>query len=978
MATYSKNEVLDFFQDFSKYSDLSNISYLQRVNDERSRALRQIKMKEVSIKEKSEKKFLEINVNNHLTSYIEKKVSPIVKQKNGDQLEDTNKLYVGFAYLKVYFESKDSFAYFPLLMIDITDQKEKIFKESKEKGLSKIEIDFEKEVIANEEVISFFFNLHFEENGRKYSEYVATNINDFIPEIYKNNVASMLEYTYDFFRKSAEEDKNFEILLPEPTGDNSSVFMLFSSKSNFKSRKEFEQMKEENLPLVEEYLEFTQEKNAFPSLDDSIWYGSLTKDYPLGHGQAIVLQESQADSTIVPVVGGPGTGKTTLFLSIISNLVTKRALSNIYEDKDYNNLILVTSTSNKAVENVYKSLKKGFEHGFCYVGGNSENRAASAEEVLEFIKIIESSEPSIDKLKKYEDSVKRIKSFIDKRKIEFLELKDNKKYLEGITSFKDLANKEEELFNSTSLLNEKIIKKGLKNVKNILSQINHFLKSNVKNVQECLNYFEELDLESKLDLIKKSNSKINFFKKLVKAKPDLAKYGLENLNISSFEDIDILIDLIEEITIREKEFKEIEKHFFEFEQLKFLSMLSLKYNDNKKTFNQMLKYDTYGEYFRLNLYSLNYKLYLSSYNYLYQKMLFEKDKVLLSLGYLVSENQYQYLVDNYGMKQKDIEKFLRYLSLAYPVSTSTLAAIGSMFPGIYPNRNNTYQTILADESGMINVNDIVSALRRAERAIIVGDPKQLEPIVGMEEVFLEHLKSKYDSEFWNQYSPSIVSAFHRAAGTIEGGFRATGRGIMLDEHRRCQPQIANLFIDIAEYDGLIVKTPKPNSKGFKGIKEEGLMFFDTKNQDLKGFSKTNFNEIEAINILIQRLENAGYNPRYDIGIITPYKAQELALINRFGKKLNHSKEEAKIGTVHKFQGVEYKVIIFSTVISRDTDSLSFINNSPSMINVAVSRAKEAFFTVGDYKKLTEDPSEENFAGRMAKYIKKHGKYIDMK
>ena len=53
-----------------------------------------------------------------------------------------------------------------------------------------------------------------------------------------------------------------------------------------------------------------------------------------------------------------------------------------------------------------------------------------------------------------------------------------------------------------------------------------------------------------------------------------------------------------------------------------------------------------------------------------------------------------------------------------------------------------------------------------------------------------------------------------------------------------------------------------------------------------------------------------------------------------------------IGTVHSLQGAERPIIIFSAVYSRHSDG-GFIDMSPSMLNVAVSRAKDSFIVFGD-------------------------------
>ena len=53
-----------------------------------------------------------------------------------------------------------------------------------------------------------------------------------------------------------------------------------------------------------------------------------------------------------------------------------------------------------------------------------------------------------------------------------------------------------------------------------------------------------------------------------------------------------------------------------------------------------------------------------------------------------------------------------------------------------------------------------------------------------------------------------------------------------------------------------------------------------------------------------------------------------------------------IGTVHALQGAERPVVIFSTVYSKHADG-GFIDASPSMLNVTVSRAKDSCLVFGD-------------------------------
>ncbi|EIW74341.1 P-loop containing nucleoside triphosphate hydrolase protein [Coniophora puteana RWD-64-598 SS2] len=83
----------------------------------------------------------------------------------------------------------------------------------------------------------------------------------------------------------------------------------------------------------------------------------------------------------------------------------------------------------------------------------------------------------------------------------------------------------------------------------------------------------------------------------------------------------------------------------------------------------------------------------------------------------------------------------------------------------------------------------------------------------------------------------------------------------------------------------------------------------------------------------------------DIGIITPYLDQQHVMKDLCGRK------GLKIGTVESFQGQERRVIIVSTVRSRN---LGFVSE-PQRINVALTRARALVIVVGNPLALAEDP-----------------------
>ena len=59
-----------------------------------------------------------------------------------------------------------------------------------------------------------------------------------------------------------------------------------------------------------------------------------------------------------------------------------------------------------------------------------------------------------------------------------------------------------------------------------------------------------------------------------------------------------------------------------------------------------------------------------------------------------------------------------------------------------------------------------------------------------------------------------------------------------------------------------------------------------------------------------------------------------------------------LGTVHRFQGGERSIILFSTTIT-EPSSLGFMNSRVNLINVAASRAREHLITLGHAPTLRE-------------------------
>lgn len=80
-----------------------------------------------------------------------------------------------------------------------------------------------------------------------------------------------------------------------------------------------------------------------------------------------------------------------------------------------------------------------------------------------------------------------------------------------------------------------------------------------------------------------------------------------------------------------------------------------------------------------------------------------------------------------------------------------------------------------------------------------------------------------------------------------------------------------------------------------------------------------------------------------VGVISPFRIQANKIKSTFKRK---GLKGISVGTIHTFQGAEYPIIILSTVYDKYHQN-SFFDRSKSLVNVAVSRAKDFFLVFGN-------------------------------
>lgn len=270
----------------------------------------------------------------------------------------------------------------------------------------------------------------------------------------------------------------------------------------------------------------------------------------------------------------------------------------------------------------------------------------------------------------------------------------------------------------------------------------------------------------------------------------------------------------------------------------------------------------------------------------------------------------------------------------YPVVLSTTYTARSSL-----GKNAQFDYVIMDEASQVDVATGALAISCARNAVIVGDTKQLPNVVTKQH---KELLGKIfaDSRISDAYDYTKYSFLDSVFQLLERRIPRT----ILSEHYRCDPQIIG-YCNQKFYENKLIVMTKSHAGALK------LVTTTTGHHE-----REQANQRQAEVIQKEVLPELSC-PHSEIGIISPYRNQ-VALL-----KSEIPDPEIEIATVHKFQGREKDVIIFSTT----DDLVTEFSDDPNLLNVAVSRAKKQLIIVASE---TEQPVGSN-VGDLIGYIRYH-------
>lgn len=290
-----------------------------------------------------------------------------------------------------------------------------------------------------------------------------------------------------------------------------------------------------------------------------------------------------------------------------------------------------------------------------------------------------------------------------------------------------------------------------------------------------------------------------------------------------------------------------------------------------------------------------------------------------------------------GVSQAVVRSAWASLFMMVPVLSSTFASFARSFGSLGCGEIGW---LLVDEAGQATPQAAVGALWRARRAVLVGDPLQLEPIVTVSDAVLEHMRTRYQVDaHWlpNRQSAQTLADQATSWGRMAGPKdRKCWVGLPLVVHRRCDKPMFDLANRIA-YDGAMVYgTIAPDAS------KETPARLATGWVHVCGHSSGNWvdNEGRALERLLALLD-ADDVPVDSIAVITPFQDVRNQLKIRLRGKITH-------GTIHTMQGKEAAVIIL--VLGGNSENGGARNwavSQPNLLNVAATRAKRRLYVIGD-------------------------------
>lgn len=291
-----------------------------------------------------------------------------------------------------------------------------------------------------------------------------------------------------------------------------------------------------------------------------------------------------------------------------------------------------------------------------------------------------------------------------------------------------------------------------------------------------------------------------------------------------------------------------------------------------------------------------------------------------------------------------------------------------------------FDMVVFDEASQCDIASALPLLYRAKSVVIIGDEKQIAHVSNLsagQNLFLLEYFDLLKRARWSYPSESLFSL---------GAKQVCGGGIVdLLDHYRSHKDIIE-FSNREFYKGRLRVSTNHGGLRLYDDRWSGIYWKNVKGTVTRPSNGGAENEAEAkkvVDVLHNLVKKT--NDDVSIGVVTPFRGQAnkiTTIVNQdenkdLSDRLNRRNFLAE--TVHKFQGDERDVMIFSPVVSLEFPDRSrfFLRSNGNLFNVAVTRARARLIVVGDIAACKQE-SKIGYLSNFARYAEELEELKDRK
>lgn len=323
-----------------------------------------------------------------------------------------------------------------------------------------------------------------------------------------------------------------------------------------------------------------------------------------------------------------------------------------------------------------------------------------------------------------------------------------------------------------------------------------------------------------------------------------------------------------------------------------------------------------------------------------------------------------YLPDQIPWRDDEYERFIRrandFIDVFKLCSVTSLSTKNA-----FPLSSELFDMVIVDEASQCDIASALPLIKRTKQLVVIGDPMQLRHISSVKVDEEQEIKKRLGLANLQYLKYAECSLYDYCKDYIGNAESGQVLPYMLKCHYRCHPSIIGYSNDMF-YGGIMgcrleVKT---NIRRLKG-NPQGIVLVNVDGRQVR--NNVNVNEAEALKSIELAVQTAESYSDVTIGIVTPFKHQAERINSMIPPEYA---ERIDVNTVHKYQGDEKDVMIYSLVVTDNSPSkkIYWIDHVvPNLVNVAVTRARSTLYVVCNIGYVKSHSTINDPLGKLVRY-----------